>query len=352
TAPGERGRLALPKALGAAAADAVRWTAFDPMGREVSNWTLPQRDLRAELVAEQQSIPSQSAEAVVAEAAVAEAVVDGPRLSLRAGDHGAVFDLESGELLRLSHRDRELSLARGLRVVGGSEPGGAQVRHEVVDEVATVDVSYRAQESAAHRLDRARWTLYPSGWLRLAVTYVAEGPHELLGFGFDYPRQRVVSLSWLGGGPGRVWKNRLAGAALGVWRKSADLTPVTAAHEPKLEGFYRDVVWARLETDEGYLTLVPEADQYLSLFSPPFPEDARDAVATVPESGIHFLHGISAIGTKFWPAADLGPDSWINEGQGTYEAVVWLRVDAVADPTLDDSVDESAISMPEDAVFQ
>ncbi|MEM7584024.1 MAG: glycoside hydrolase family 2 TIM barrel-domain containing protein, partial [Acidobacteriota bacterium] len=160
TAPGERGRLALPKALGAAAADAVRWTAVDPMGREVSSWTLPQRDLRAELVAEQRSLPAQSAEGVVAEGVVTEgvvteAVVAEQRLSLRAGDHGAVFDLESGELLTLSHRGRELSLARGPRLVGGSAPAGAQVQHEVVDEQATVDVSYRAQESAAHRLDRA-----------------------------------------------------------------------------------------------------------------------------------------------------------------------------------------------------
>lgn len=171
-----------------------------------------------------------------------------------------------------------------------------------------------------------RWTFFPSGWLRLEYEHSAETSAEVVGIRFEYPKERLTRLRWLGGGPARVWRNRLRGARLGLWQKQAPSTPPAAAHEPKLAGYYRDVYWAELAGDEGDLLIAFESpDLYLGLFTPAFPEDAKDAVAVVPDGGISFLHGISAVGTKFHPARELGPQSRGRPSSGTYNGVVWLR---------------------------
>ncbi len=329
--PGSHGKLEIPDEIDWKAADAVRWTALDASGRALGSWVLPTRDLRQKIASRLGSEPGEP---------VALRVV-GQVVNLRAGTTGVDIDLSHGNLLSLVHDDGRIELTGGPRLTGEVlEPG--RVRHTLVGNTAVVDVDYdvgpRKQDPERgqvepYQLQSARWTLFPSGWLRLAVHYVAKGPRDLLGFGFDYPRDQVESFRWLGGGPMRVWKNRRAGAMLGVWETSAR-SPASSigSHGPELEGFYDDVYWAELETGQGRLVLALESPELtLSLFSPVFPDGARDAVAVVPASGIHFLHGISAIGTKFHPAAELGPSSRANVATGSYHAVVWLRAESVAD---------------------
>ena len=48
-------------------------------------------------------------------------------------------------------------------------------------------------------------------------------------------------------------------------------------------------------------------------------------MAAAPD-GVSFLHGISAIGTKFHPAPELGPASRRAVAHGLYQGVVWLRL--------------------------
>ena len=50
------------------------------------------------------------------------------------------------------------------------------------------------------------------------------------------------------------------------------------------------------------------------------------AVAAVPPSGVTLLHGISAIGTKFKPSEELGPQSRRAVASGPYHSAVWLRL--------------------------
>jgi len=75
------------------------------------------------------------------------------------------------------------------------------------------------------------------------------------------------------------------------------------------------------------LTLVFAGDLDLGLGAAGFPADARDAVAAVPELGLTLLNGIAAIGTKFHPASELGPQSRAHETDGLYRGTVWLYAD-------------------------
>jgi len=134
----------------------------------------------------------------------------------------------------------------------------------------------------------------------------------------------VRSLTWLGLGPYRVWRNRLAGGRLGVWRTewNDSMTGVDWRY-PELPGFYAGVRWASLSTDQGTLTLAPDAGLFLGVLEPGFPADARTAVAEAP-AGITVLHQISAIGTKFHRPQALGPSARRRLPPGPRRGGLWL----------------------------
>ena len=49
-------------------------------------------------------------------------------------------------------------------------------------------------------LDKAQWTINPSGEAVLDYTYNFSGVVDLMGICFDYPEDQVISKRWLGGG--------------------------------------------------------------------------------------------------------------------------------------------------------
>lgn len=309
--PGESGELRLPETVGWRGADAVSLSALDPFGRELWTWVLPAAELRAA------PVTAESGEGSVLP------TVEGDRLRLAAGSTRAELDLASGRLLTLAHSRGRIPLGPGPWPVGGTAVEDATRRevrhhdagryHEVVARDPTGGLGWT-------------WRLYPSGWLRLELEQTVDTLSEVVGFRFEASRDELSALRWLGGGPARVWRNRLRGPRLGIWEKAAPSTPLTAAHEPKLEGFYADVHWAEIETPAGDLLIVLESPEvFLGVFAPVFPEDSQDAVAVVPPDGISFLHGISAIGTKFLPAAELGPHSRPRRLAGARTATVWLK---------------------------
>ncbi len=349
--PGTRGRLSLPPEVDWHAADALSLTASDPSGRDLWTWVLPTSDPRAELQA-----------VVVAPGAPIEVTERDGHLTLRSASTAAEFDLESGRLLSLSHTGlTNPVLVYGPHPVDGARTIPSMVRHHARDGSYAVDVRYRSGLTSAH------WLLMPSGWLRLSYRFEAEGAKDFFGVRFDLAETTspsapsggtIEKVRWLGDGPSRVWKNRLSGGTLGLWEKTATavthhLPPfgeasVEAAHEPELAGYYSGVVWAELTTAESRLFIALESSAppeggkwdniYLGLFSPTspgkgtdgnFPADARDAAAAVP-GGISLLHGISAIGTKFHPPEDLGPQSRRAVAAGAYHGVVWFHLGPVS----------------------
>lgn len=303
--PGERGRLRVPLPA-SSEADALELAAFDPAGREVQSWVLPRRDRRL-----------MSSVLVGEGTGTVTAREDGGRLTLAAGATQAVFDLATGRLATLGG----LALD-GPRLVPAAAAPLATVRHGREAAGYVVEARYR------DGLDFVRWTLSPSGWLRLAYQFRSHGRRDAFGVGFPVAPETVRAVEWLGRGPARIWKNRREGGTLGVWRKErAAETAERWAHEPKLAGFYGGVYWAKLETTRGVLTLVLADDLDLGLLTPRFPDDARDAVAVVPELGLTLLNGISPIGTKFHPAGELGPAGQAHETDGLYRGTIWFAVE-------------------------
>lgn len=155
------------------------------------------------------------------------------------------------------------------------------------------------------------WTVYGSGWLQLDYTYPAEGDFAVAGISFDYPETRMLSKTWLGKGPYRVWKNREKGPTTGVWFNTyKNFTPNTAWDYPEFTGYFADINWVVFDTDDGPITLaVDDAKKYLRIYSQPDGEDPRYTKMIWPAGDISILDCIPPIGTKFRKAEEYGPQS-------------------------------------------
>jgi hypothetical protein len=172
-----------------------------------------------------------------------------------------------------------------------------------------------------------RWRIRSNGWVQLDYSYNLEGPQDFFGVSFDYPETNVKSMRWLGSGPYRVWKNRLAGGTLNVWENQYN-NSVTGAglwNYPEFKGYYAGVRWLQLQTSEGPITaIVAQDDLFLQMLTPQT-ADAKlvgNTLARFPAAGISFLHAIPPIGSKFSSASSSGPDGLKTTAAGDYNGSV------------------------------
>ena len=319
--PGGTGVLNLPFLAEIAELDALELTAFDPLGRAVQTWTWLLRDLRAELVA-----TARSGSAALTLWETAESFV------MRAGEVEVEIGRSDGVLRSFRHGGASLPVVAGPSFLGVD----AGPLEEVVtrEEAGRLEVVARSPRGTRE----LRWELFPSGWLRLGFSYELAESRPFHGLGFDLSEEAIKNFLWLGRGPARQWKNRLQGGTLGVWGKDLE--------EPEAPGYYGDVIWSELWTPSGTVEIAFETpDLFLGVLTPTFPEDAEDARAPVPEVDLSFLPGIPAIGTKFSPARDLGPQAQPHR-PGSYGGALWIRL--VERPRTEEAVDSTVGSTVDD----
>jgi len=304
--------LGLPASWGDA--DVLYLTAYDPTGREIWTWSW---DVRSADHYREQCVKK-----AAADGRQVKATAQAGRVSLEVGDLSFGFDPNDATLAGIEVEGKPIGFGGGPTVIGGiAKPvkvRGVQDGNNVVIEIA-YDGSLKS----------ARWTVCPSGWIRLEYEYDLEGQFPLFGVNFDYPESQMKSMRWLGRGPYRVWKNRMKGGRLDVWSNAyKDHTPGVTWDFPEFRGYYRDWRWVVFETDEGTITIVNETDDlFLGVYRPKDGPDPRNTKLDAPQTGIAFLHGIPAVGTKFQKPEKLGPQGHKNAASGTYRGAVWLHFD-------------------------
>jgi hypothetical protein len=158
--------------------------------------------------------------------------------------------------------------------------------------------------------------MFPGGWLELEYKFHPVGKSNFAGITFDYPEKLVTGAALLANGPYRVWKNRLKGTEFGLHSKTYNNTVTGETWEyPEFKGYYANFYAVQLQSGELPVTIVSATnDLFLHLFTPQTPIFTKGGVSPAfPSGNISFLHGISAIGTKFTKAENEGPQSQINE---------------------------------------
>ncbi|WP_375443899.1 glycoside hydrolase family 2 protein [uncultured Fibrella sp.] len=275
--------------------DVLYLTANDPYGREINTWSWPI------------SLPDRVAGRLMTTGTgTVTATEKGDQLTMAAGGVSLVINTRTGMLATVKNARNTISLTNGPVLIGG-EATFKSLRQYDEGGAHSVDVSF----DGAFRYNLV-WTMYPSGWVKLAYRYRPNGVSlETPGVTFDYPEKRVRGMYLLGNGPYRVWRNRLKGGTINGWSKPYN-DGVTGERwdYPEFKGYYANVYGARLQTDEGDFTVLSASeDLFLRVFTPSPPQKANNAntVPAFPAGGLSFLHDIPAIGGKFQTANLLGP---------------------------------------------
>ena len=311
-------------------ADALFVTAVDKYGHELWRWTFPIDKLNQ--VKEELSPLS-------GKATYTETDND---LTVKANNHTFVFSKKDGQLKGVSVNNRKISFANGPRFIGARRADRSldQFYNHDDEKAKEKDRTYSEFPDAAvftkldvredggnliitanyklGNLDKAQWTINPSGIVTLDYTYNFSGVVDLMGICFDYPEKQVISKRWLGAGPYRVWQNRIHGTQYDIWENDYnDPIPGETFTYPEFKGYFGDVSWMNIRTKEGTISLTNETPgTYIGIYHP---RDGRDRLLyTLPESGISVLNVIPPVRNKVNSTDLCGPSSqpkWVNGPQ-------------------------------------
>ncbi len=312
-APGTSGKIKLDLPADWAAADALSVQVSDPNGRELWRWVWPIKTTE------------KIAAAIIApDKGQTTATQDAESVTLTSGDSTVRIRKQTGGLMEVKSKGSPFSFKDGPISLGGeSKLDQLSVRQQGSDQV--VECSYTGV------LKVVRWTMHPGGWLTLEYEYAVTGDQPFLGVTFTYPEEKVRDLRWLGNGPYRVYKNRLQGGILNVWQNKANDTVTGRSwNYPEFRGYFANLHWAKILTDEGTISLVfHDEAMFLRFLTPSVVQDGGKAIPAYPPGNISFLNAISAVGSKFSKAEETGPEGGLNRPSGSYHAKVDLRFDKI-----------------------
>jgi hypothetical protein len=301
--------------------DVLRLTASDPFGNNIYTWTLPLRtpsQIRDRILGQ----PSQTAAPITAGSGGSEIVVtNGPRVF-----H---FSNTSGLLNSLTVSNQTVSFNTGPTLVVGAGWGVSSITNYFDGNNYVVLVN-----NITNAANGFQWTLRPDGWLNLTYRFTIFSGQSWMGITFNYPSNNVSSINWIGQGPYRVYKNRLAGQEVFAHTKSFNFgwtgqslsyaqahgTPSAISQwaYPEFQGYHGQLYWASLQTTEQPITIVTAATNlFLRLLTPPV-QDIANVAPAYPSGTISILNGITPIGNKFDAASATGPAGQNNVGMGLY----------------------------------
>ncbi len=295
--PNHKGELKIDLPTDFTSADVLYVTATDPHGKEIYTWSWPI------------SLP-EKVSGIIVDKTIGEITnfsETDETVTLTAIGTEIEISKKTCQLQNIIANNKSVSLSNGpVFIETIAESDGVKTYREgnnVVVEAIT-----------KNKLKQLKWTLYPSGWLRLDVQYFPPYNTTLMGITFSYPEEKIKGMTWMGDGPYRVYKNRLKGTTFNVWDKKYNNTitgeSTYGLEYPEFKGFHKNLYWATIDTEEQPFTVVCATENiYLHMLTPDKPQkgETNYAFAEYPKGNISFLHGISPIGTKFRSAEKTGP---------------------------------------------
>jgi len=281
-------------------------TALDPRGRELWTWVWR----------------GTSAGTPAASATPPKILKQGN--TVKSGAYALEFDATTGMLVNLTARGRRIPL-RGPQLAAWQRE--AKLRSFVQVAGASTLRKLELAPAGDHALlARAEYdgVLREVSWKirgdELLVSYrlAYEGEADILGVSFAYPETSVLGKRWVGAGPYRIWKNRLAGTTFGLHEAGYSRgTPGVSYEYPEFEGFFGEWDWLEIRARETKVAIRNTGSvPYFGLYRP---TPGEKPVLELPELGWSFLHAVPAIGTKFALPDVLGPQSQSTRFSGSID---------------------------------
>ncbi len=239
--------------------------------------------------------------------------------TLMGGDVSIVIDKRNGQLITTKNKMNDY--------VHSFNNGPVMVRGNAVLENASIQ--RQSNETVARfnfsgNLKKMEWRIHPNGWVSLSYDYALEGDHPFSGISFSYPENYILGSKWLGKGPSRQWKNRMAGTPVNVWQNLYNNSQTGYAPNtyPEFKGYFGEVAWMELSTVEGKIFIAsPDDGLFVRLFDFNGLTTTGKAYPQLPPGNISFLDCIPPIGTKLAMgvtsnAAVYGPQGEMNHLNG------------------------------------
>jgi hypothetical protein len=291
--------------------DAMLLSAYDKNDRQLWTWS---KRLKSHLQTRKEIVSNKPQ--------VVNVLEDDSKVTMASGSLSMTFDKHNGRIIEIKRKRRSFPFNNGPRIVGGKD------RHPHLTHYKTNDGHAVEVTSRSSNMEKIKWVMRDDGWVELQYNMYLEGPMDFIGVTFDFPKEKMRGMQWLGEGPTRVWKNRMKGTNLNVWSTPyKNNKPGTTWDWPQFKGYYADVNWVKFDTDDGPLTVVTDMpDMFLRVYTP---EKAggdldRHTAPPFPSGDISFLHAIPGIGTKFQAAERLGPQGAQTMANGEYFGTLYF----------------------------
>lgn len=337
-APRADGELKLPLPADWRDADVLEITAIDAHKRELWTWTWQWKSGVASIGRATEAIDPRDPQYASAlkrttptTASVAQQDLGG-ELVVSVGRVAARFNKSTGLLAGLERDGQRIALADGPRLVAyrcierGFEPVAAPasklLKLESTREGDAVVIAAK-YEGALHDV---RWKITPDGDVHLEYAFHAPGSVDLLGIDFGYPEEKMKSKSWVGGGPYRVWRNRMRGTQLDWWDTDYnDPKPGESWTYPEFKGWFSDWRWMAFTTTEGKFAFLNDSGQpFVGVYSPR--DGDNNPVLVLPRTGLGVYQVIPAIGSKTARPDHTGPQGQPQNVTGDAHGSLVIRV--------------------------
>lgn len=297
-APGAKGTLQLNLPASWKEFNVLYVTAKDKFNKEIFTWSFPI------------SSPKETAERIIVKTGsnkIETPVADTNMILVTVKDVSLMFNESSGTLAYVKNKNGVLPFNNGPIVQEGTNNFKGIKKYKDSDKLI-IESTYDKKES----YNTLKWTVYPSGWLQLEVHYFPGAYHtNFAGVNFSFPEKEIKSVTYMGNGPYRVWKNRMKGGQFGVWDKKYNNTETGEApwEYPEFKGYYSNFYGGYFFTSNNRFTVATETeDMFLRLFTPAWKTDQwHNYEPLFPSGDISFMQGIPSIGTKTQRNETTGP---------------------------------------------
>jgi Glycosyl hydrolases family 2, TIM barrel domain/Glycosyl hydrolases family 2, sugar binding domain/Glycosyl hydrolases family 2/Beta galactosidase small chain len=234
-------------------------------------------------------------------------VADTNMILVNVKDVSLMFNESSGILAYVKNKNGVIPFNNGPIVQEGENNFKGLKKYNDGDKFI-IESTYDKKES----YNTLKWTVYPSGWLQLEVNYFPGAYHtNFAGINFSFPENEIKSVTYMGNGPYRVWKNRIKGGQFGVWDKKYNNTETGESPwiYPEFKGYYSNFYGGYFFTKNNRFTVATETeDLFLRLFTPAWKTDQwHNYEPLFPSGDISFMQGIPGIGTKTQRNETTGP---------------------------------------------
>jgi Glycosyl hydrolases family 2, TIM barrel domain/Glycosyl hydrolases family 2, sugar binding domain/Glycosyl hydrolases family 2/Domain of unknown function (DUF4981)/Beta galactosidase small chain len=297
-APGAKGTLQINLPANWKEFNVIYVTAKDKFQKELFTWSFPI------------SNPKETSERIVVKEGsnkIETPVADTNMILVNVKDVSLMFNESSGILAYVKNKNGVLPFNNGPIVQEGTNNFKGIKKYWEGDKYI-IESTYDKKES----YNTLKWTVYPSGWIQLQVNYFPGAYHtNFAGVNFSFPEKEIKSVTYMGNGPYRVWKNRMKGNQFGVWNKTYNNTETGEAPwvYPEFKGYHSNFYGGYFFTASNRFTVVTETeDLFLRLFTPAWKTDQwHNYEPLFPTGDISFMQGISSIGTKTQRNETTGP---------------------------------------------